>query len=955
MTCVSCLLRACLLVAGLSAALAQPAPAATVDIPYSQFTLPNGLRVIVHEDHKAPIVAVDLWYHVGSKDEKPGKTGFAHLYEHLMFESSENHKGKYFDPFEKVGATEQNGTTDTDRTNFFENVPTTALDMALWMESDRMGHLLGGVTQTTLDQQRGVVENEKRDDENQPYGRVDDTIANAMYPATHPYHHTTLGSMTDLDNASLDDVKTWFRTWYGPNNAVLVLAGDIDLATAKAKVARYFGDIPASPTIPLPKTWVAGHDTSTRGTMSDRVAQARIYRVWNVPEFGNPDLDRLQQLAQVLGGSRSSRLDTRLVNQDKLADRVSAYAEPAELGSNFYITADIKQGVDPAKVEAIIDEEVRRLLRDGPTLAETRREQTVFKAGFIRGIERIGGFGGKADELAQCAVLTGDPGCFRKRLQALDSATPEQLKAAADRWLSKGDYTLVVSPGPIPPTSRDQSTADEPYATQDRVVPPIDPKFTVTRSDVDRSKGVPEVTKFPDLKFPVLQRATLKNGMQIVLAERHEIPIVQMSMDFAGGYSADQGHKLGTASFTMSMLEEGAGEYDALAMGDAEESLGADIASSASLDADMVSLSALKDNLDPSLALYADMIRRPRLATAELDRVRQTWLAGIEQEKAEPRGVALRLLPPVMYGPDHPYGVPFSGNGTDASIRALRRDDLLAFQHQWLRPDNATIMIVGDITLGEIVPALEKYFGDWTAPSEPVPPLPIAEVALPSKPRILLVDRPGSSQANILIGQVIPSSIDIEHSLAFNLANDVLGGEFSSRLNTDLREDKHWAYGASSFEIGAKGQQPWIAQAAVQIDKTAASMTQMLRDIGTYASGEAQATDAEIAHAKNNAVRSLPGDYETGDGVLESISNIIRYHRPDDYIQTLKARVDDMPNSVIRQAASDLVPGSLTWIVVGDLAKIQAPVRALGLGEVSVIDSDGKPIAGKPVAEQAKK
>jgi predicted Zn-dependent peptidase len=952
-------LRTGLLAFSVFAALApilsvQPVLAATVDIPYSEFTLPNGLRVVVHEDHKAPIVAVNLWYHVGSKDEKPGKTGFAHLYEHLMFEGSENHKGKYFDPFEKVGATDQNGTTNTDRTNFFENVPTTAIDMALWMESDRMGHLLGGVDQATLDQQRGVVQNEKRGDENQPYGRVDDAMQAAMYPVAHPYHHTTLGSMADLSNASLDDVKTWFRTWYGPNNAVLVLAGDIDEATAKAKVARYFGDIPASPTNPMPKPWVAPRDKSTRGTMNDRVAQVRIYREWNVPEFGNPDLDRLQLFAQVLGGSRSSRLDIRLVHHDKLADHVSAYASSSELGSSFYITADVKQGVDPARVEAIIDEELQRLLRDGPSADETTRARTVFKAGFIRGIERIGGFGGKADALAECAVFTGNPGCFRDSLKVLDTATPAELKSAADHWLGKGDFTLVVSPGALPPTVADASTANEPYATRERKIPAIDPKFKVTKSDVDRSKGVPEVTSFPDLKFPTLQRTTLSNGIKVVLAERHEIPLVQMRMEFDGGYAADRGRKLGTSNFTMGMLDEGAGNYDALALGDREESLGATISTGASLDGDTAVLSALKDNLDPSLALYADVIRRPTFAPSEIDRVRQTWLAGIKQEKTQPIGVALRLLPPLLFGPNHPYAVPLSGTGTAGSIRSLTREDLIAFHHQWVRPDNATLMIVGDTTLVEIVPMLEKLFGDWKAPAESLPQLAITDVALPSKPRVVLVDQPGSNQANILVGQVVPSSMDIEPALEFNMANDVLGGEFSSRLNTNLREDKHWAYGASSFNISAKGQRPWIALAAVQIDKTAESAQEMRREISEFANGKAPITDAEIARSKANTVRSLPGAYETGSGVLESIGNIVRYHRPDDYIQTFKARLDRMPDSAIRDAAGRLVPTGLTWIVVGDLSKIEAPVRALNIGEVTVVDADGKPFA-RPVAKPARK
>jgi predicted Zn-dependent peptidase len=921
-----------------------------VDIPYQQFTLPNGLRVIVHEDHKAPIVAVNLWYHVGSKDEKPGKTGFAHLYEHLMFQASEDHKGEYFDPFEKVGATNQNGTTNSDRTNFFENVPTTALDMALWMESDRMGHLLGGIDQATLDEQRGVVENEKRQGENQPYGRVNDALQAAMYPVAHPYHHTTIGSKADLDAASLDDVKTWFKTWYGPNNTVLVLAGDIDLATAKAKVARYFGDIPATPTIPMPKPWVAAHTTSTHATMLDRVAQSRIYKVWNVPEFGNADLSRLQLFAQVLGGSRSSRLDRRLVHQDKLVDHVSASVEGSELGSQFYVTADVKKDVDPAKVEAIIDEELERLIKDGPSEQEVARARTVFKAGFIRGIERIGGFGGKADALAECAVFTGDPGCFRKNLAILESATPAQIRAVGGKWLAKGDYTLVVEPvkpGAAAPPVKDDSTAGEAFATKDRQIPAIDPKFTVTRSAIDRSKGVPIPTTFPDLKFPALQRATLSNGMKIVLAERHEIPVVQMGMDFNGGFASDQGHKPGTASFTMGMLDEGAGKYDSLALGDREESLGANISSGASLDGDNIGLSALKENLDDSLALYADVVQRPTFAPKEIERVRQTWLAGIAQEKTQPTYIALRLLPPLMYGPGHPYAIPFTGSGNEASIKSLTREDLLAFDHQWLRPDNATLVVVGDTTLKELVPLLEKHFGAWKAPAEPLPTLAIAPVAQPSKPRVILVDQPGAVQATILVGDLVPSTMDPK-SLDLDMANGILGGEFSSRLNMNLREDKHWAYGAYSFIPGAMGQRPWIAFAPVQIDKTAQSLVEMQREIDNFASGKAPATAAEIAKIKATNVRGMPGSYETAGAVQAAISGIVRYRRPDDYVQQRKLRIENMSADAIHAAAGDIHPEGLTWVVVGDLSKIEAPVRALNIGEVSVVDTDGKPVVARP-------
>ncbi|WP_017912152.1 pitrilysin family protein [Xanthomonas sp. SHU 166] len=916
---------------------ARPAAAASVDIAYEQFTLPNGLRVVVHTDRKAPIVAVNLWYHVGAKDEPAGRTGFAHLFEHLMFQGSENHHGEFFEPFKQVGVTDQNGTTNSDRTNYFENVPTTALDMALWMESDRMGHLLGAIDQAALDEQRGVVQNEKRQGENQPYGQAWSRLSRALYPAGHPYHHTVIGSMNDLNAASLADVKQWFRTWYGPNNAVLVLAGDIDVATAKEKVTRYFGDIPAGPSMAQPKVDVAQRSQSTRETMTDKVPQTRIYRVWNVAQTGTEDVDRLQLLAQVLGGATSSRLDRRLVHQDKLVDMVSASVWPSQLGSGFGIIAMVKQGVDPARVEAAIDEELRRLLDKGPDKAELARAKTAFRAGFIRGVERIGGFGGKADVLAECAVYTGDPGCFRTSLATIAETRPRDLTAVGRKWLGKGDYTLLVQPGERVAQAEEPTVQPAPLNP-----PPVDPKYRTLPSVVDRSAGPPKTTQFPKLTFPTLQRATLKNGTTVILAERHEVPVVQFSYEFQGGYSADQGRKPGTANFTMGMLDDGAGERDALAFADAAEALGASLAAGAALDGSNAYLSALKENLAPSLALYADMLRRPRFAPNEIERVRASWIASIRQEKAQPNGVAMRVLPPLLYGVGHPYAMPFSGIGTEAAIAALQREDLVDFHRDWVRPEHATLIVVGDTTLAEIVPLLDAQFGDWkgegTAPSVPVP----TRVARPAKPRVYLIDQPGAVQANLFASELVPPTTD-PAAVRFDIANGVIGGDFTSRLNMNLRENKHWSYGARSGAASALGQRPWTASAPVQIDKTAPALQEMYKEISVFASGKAPPTAEEVARIRNIQTLSLPGAYETASAVMGAIGGIVRYGRPDDYVFKRKAEIEAMTPAQVREAASMLDPNTLTWVVVGDLKQIEAPVRALKLGEVTVIDADGVP------------
>jgi zinc protease len=456
---------------------------------------------------------------------------------------------------------------------------------------------------------------------------------------------------------------------------VLVLAGDIDLATAKEKVAKYFGDIPAGPTMAQPKVDVAAHTKDSRGEMTDNVPQSRIYRMWNVAEYGQPDLDRLQLFAQVLGGGKSSRLDRRLVHQDKLVDNVGASAFGSQLGSNFMITAAVKQGVDVAKVEAAIDEELQKLLKDGPTADELARARTSIQAGWIRGVERIGGFGGKADALAECAVYTGDPGCFRDSLKTLGDATVASVRATGNTWLGagKGSHTLVVNPGKRVDIPEEPAVTPAPFK-----LPAVDKKYATTASAVDRKAGVPVTTSFPDLKFPSLQRATLKNGTKVVLAERHDIPVVQMSYEFRGGQSADPAAKLGTASFAMGLLDEGAGDLDAAGVRRPCRIAGRQPRRQRRPGQQQRLSVALKQNLEPSVALYADMLRKPRFEQADIDRVKGQWIAGIKQEKVNPGGIIQRVVPGLVYGAGHPYGAPRTGSGTEASIAGLTRADLVA-------------------------------------------------------------------------------------------------------------------------------------------------------------------------------------------------------------------------------------------------------------------------------------
>ncbi len=944
--------------AGVPLAMAAPAAAAAAtqqvpDIAYTRFVLPNGLTVIVHEDHKAPVVAVSIWYHIGSGDEPEGKTGFAHLFEHLMFSGSENRKGTYFGPFEKAGATDMNGTTWFDRTNYFETVPTTALDMALWMESDRMGHLLGAIGQKELDTQRGVVQNEKRQGENRPYGRVDENILKNTYPANHPYQHDTIGSMADLNAASLDDVKSWFNNNYGAANTTLVLAGDITVAQAKAKAAKYFGDIPAGPAVARQQPWITPLAKSTRGVQHDHVAQPRIIRTWVVPQLGTDDAILLDLASTALGGGKTSRLYQRLVYQDKLVDDVSASIAPFALASQFQIQADVKQGVDPAKVEAAINDELKKFLAAGPTQDELDRAKVANRAGFVRGLEKVGGFGGKAVILAEGQVYRGDPGAYKKDLARAEAATVASVKTAADKWLSKGDYLLTVMPAgegfdPAAEDAKVAALAAAPGRPQAKL--PTQRSYNVGEAQVDRSTGIPDVTSFPALSFPKLERGKLANGIEVILAQRHTIPVTQVRMLFDSGYAADEGRKLGTASFASTLMNESTTSLDSVEVAKRRQRLGAITNVTCELDYCSASLNALNDQLAPSLTLFADIVRNPAFNTGDIERVRGQWLAGIAQEKTQPTGMALRTLPPLLYGSGHAYGIPFTGTGTEVGIKALTATDLTSFQHDWLRPDNVKILVAGDTTLATIIPQLNAAFGDWKAPLTAIPSKNIAKVAAQAKPRVFLINRADAPQSLILAGLLAPST-RADNNLAIQAANGAFGGTFTSRLNMNLREDKRWAYGAQSILMDAQGQRPFLFYAPVQTDKTAESAAEVLKEARAVV-GDKPLTAEEVDKIKDARIRALPGSYETTSAVLNAMSGIVEYDRPDDYVQTLKSRLEAVSPAAAEAAIKEIVkPGAMTWVIVGDLGKIEAPVRALKLGDVEVIDADGHAVkAAAPAA-----
>jgi len=921
---------------------ANPAPIAdlvkAVDIPYQAFTLDNGLRVIVHEDRKAPVVAVSVWYRVGSKHEPKGKTGFAHLFEHLMFNGSENAPGDFFEPLQQVGATDSNGTTNVDRTNYFETVPTGALDRALFLESDRMGHLLGAVTQEKLDNQRGVVQNEKRQGDNNPYGLLRYEIFENLFPTGHPYHHSTIGSMGDLNSASLDDVKKWFSDNYGPNNAVLVLAGDVDVATAKAKVQEWFGDIPRGPEVKAPATSVPSLPAPLAKEVKDLVPTTRIYRMWTIPGLNDAEAVPLQMAATVLGGLSSSRLDNAMVRKDPIAVSVSAGAQPFEDAGFLIVQADVKPGVDPAVVGKRLDDEIASFLASGPTADELQRTAASYLAGTIAGLESVGGFGGKAVTLAEGALYSNNPAYYKVELDRMAKATPEQVKAVAQKWMSRPAFSLTYTPGERTEGGENRGGA----VTAGKVTAPVQPDryWNEALGDVgpdtggaasfaDRSQ-LPAVADLKALDFPAIERAKLKNGVEVVFARRTTVPTVNVAVSFDAGYAADPHSALGTQSLMLSLMDEGTKSLDSIAFAEAKERLGAQIDATANADETVFSLFALKPNLGASLSLLADYIRNPAFDGKELERVRAQQLNRLKAELNNPSAIASRILTPVLYGADHPYGIPPSGLGNAKSVAAATQDQLVAFHSAWIRPDNARIFVVGDTTLAEVKKQLDATLGQWQAPAT-AKPVKHFEVAIPTpKPRILLFDRPKSPQSVILAGKVLAAKGGDELEV-LRSANDIFGGNFLSRFNTNLRETKGWSYGVRSRISGEQDRLTWVAAAPVQADRTGDSIKELQSDLKSFL-GDKGVTKEELERTINGNVRELPGSFETSGDVLGGLRQIVKFARPDNYYETLPATYEAMTAPAIDAAARKaLSTDDLVYVVVGDAAVVKPQLDGLGL------------------------
>lgn len=870
------------------------------------YTLANGLRVILHEDHGLPTVAVNVWYHVGSKNEKPGRTGFAHLFEHMMFQGSQHHDADYFLPLQKVGGT-VNGSTTQDRTNYWENVPSDQLELALWLEADRMGWLLPAMTQERLDNQRDVVKNEKRQGENQPYAVVRDLRLQLMYPEGHPYRWPVIGSMDDLSAASLDDVKDFFRQYYAPNNASLCIAGDFDPAAARALVERYFGPIPPGRPVQRVQAWRPRLDGEVRAVAGDDVELPRLYLSWHAPGHFEADEADLQLLADILADGKTSRLYRALVYEQELAQDVSAYLSGNELSGLFQMQVTAREGVELAALEAAVDRELARVRDDGVTKDEVALALAGYETAFVRRLQRVGGFGGKADQLNRYLVLTGTPDYFAADLARYRRATAASVRDAARRWLPPDERGVIH----VVPHGKLRAPADD-----------------VARDAMPQSAG--PVAFAP----PEIESAVLPNGLEVCLVRKSGLPLVAATLAVRSGWAADPPQKPGAAALTAEMLDEGTRRHDALALETAARRLGAELSTRSSFDASLVSLNLLQEHLDDGLALMAEVAREPVFAAEEFERQRKLYLGRIRQESSQPTSVAMKLLQEKVFGPGHPYAQPFSGTGTAAGLAALTVDDLRAFHAAHYVAGNAVLCLTGDLTLAQARAAAERIFGDW--PTGSPAPAEVPPAAPDRSARIFLVDRPGAQQSAITAAYSAVAVGDPDR-VALEILHTALGGQFASRLNLNLREDKGYTYGArtqlSAFVAGGF----FGVSTQVHTQHTAATLVEVLGEFAGVR-GPRPVGGEELRNCADQMVLGFPQDFETYQGLTGRLAGLVVTGQPRDDWQTYTARVRGVTEADLRRVAERLIrPDDLVFVIVGDRARIEADLRALDIGPVTVV------------------
>ncbi len=887
-------------------------------IDFEKYRLANGLQVILHSDRKLPVAHVNLWYHVGSKNEQPGRTGLAHLFEHMMFQGSKNADGEYLTYMEKAGANMReggvNGTTSFDRTNYFETVPSEALEYVLWLEADRMGFLAEALTQEKLDNQRGVVKNERRQSyENVPYGRALQLIFENLFPQGHPYSWIVIGSQEDLDATSLQETKDFFHTHYAPNNCSLVIAGDFDTNQAREWVEKYFGPLAPGPALDRPRLWVPRLEGERRVTVSDRVPLERLYLVWPTPAYFHAGDAELDLASRILSQGKNSRLYQRLVYQEQIASDVSAFNYSLEISGLFGVVATARPEQSLKDLADLIREEIAAFAENGPSPEELEREKAKQEFEFVSGLERLGGFGGKADLLNQYNTFLGDPGYFQVDYQRYQTLGVEEVRRAAEAYLDRSNGVVL-------------SFAPEKSGRPQGVEP-----------NREQRPGIGSPKPFQP---PALASEMIAPGVRVVVAERHGLPKVAVSLLLRSGSSSDPLSKPGVAWMTTAMLTEGTQSRSTLEIQGELDRLGVSFGSSAESENCHLALEVLKGNLKPALQLLADLILNSTFPAEELERQRKLRLDSILQEQNSPSATAGRVFRSVLFGDEHPFGLQTAGN--ESSVRAITREELVDFHRIYWRPGNAVLLFSGDITMTEAARLAGESLTGWE--DAEVPQVSLPEVSPPDGVRIVLADRQDAPQSQIRIGSTGPAR-NVADYHAIELMNAVLGGSFSSRLNLNLREDKGYTYGASTRFAYARQGGFWAGGTAVQTSVTTEALLEFRKEISAIRESQ-PITQAELTTAKQNLVRGFAQRFETLGRVVDQMSELFAYDLPLETMAGYPAAIDSVTLDQVQAAARHYLDETrLVIVVVGDLDHLEDKVRQLNLGPIEIVDPNGKPLA----------
>jgi zinc protease len=902
-------------------------------IKYEKYKLANGLEVLTYENHRLPLVAVDLWYHVGPVNEKAGRTGFAHLFEHMMFEGSE-HVGEkaHFKYLEGAGATDINGTTDFDRTNYFETLPSNQLELGLWLESDRMGFLLETLDRAKLTNQRDVVRNERRQGEGTPYDLADEETYHLLFPKTHPYYADVIGSHADVEAARLLDVRDFFQHYYTPNNASIAIAGDFDPAQLKTLLEKYFGPIPSGPAVDKVTVTTPPITTERRATVTDTVQLPRVSIAWLAPPAFQPGEADARLFLGILGQGKSSRLYRKLVYEQQIAQSVECEYNSLQLTSIASCDVTARPGVKPEALEAAIDKEIAALRASGPTQAELDRARNVILTRKIGGLQRLGGFGGVADMLDLYNQYLGDPGYLPKDIARYQNATTSSVQKAGEGNYAKNQRVVVTT------VSGKKVVNDVPRSPDDtdasvKIVNPYQPDFEAQQN---WRKTAPAAGPQPELKLPVPATFALSNGTKVYLVEDHSLPVLNAQLVNLAGSEANPSGKAGLAAFTARMLTEGTAKRSSTQLADDVASIGASLSSGASMDSASATINTLSNNTEAALDLLSDVTLHPAFQPAEVDRIRAQRLTSILQEGDQPIAAALRVGTMALYG-NYPYGFP--DIGTTASLKALTRDDLAQFWAGYYAPKSAALFLSGDVTEAEARKLGEQYFGGWTAtgsgPAFQLPPTPPE----PSR-KVVIVDKPGAPQTALLtFGYGVPrSSPDYP---AVSVMNNVLGGLFSSRINMNLREKNGYTYGAFSGFFFYRHGGPAFSGAQVRTDVTAPAAKELFYELDRIRTDAP--TPAELKLGEDYQLRSLPGQFETVEFTNVLMSDLFTYNLPANYYQMLPSQYLKLTPEEVEKTALDYIhPKNVIVVAVGDRAKIEPGLQKLDLGPIELRDESGE-------------